>query len=296
MRVSSPHLRLKLETPCTSREALAHSAARDGNLFCAQCDKTVYDLRQATELEARAYRMLLGRSFCARMRVSHDGFSMFRADARIKPRGLAKVRHDAAILSLSAMVGGSVAGCGGASTELGTVNDANSTPVHATARSTAPVVDPARDSDLDRIPDADDACPNEVETFNGTRDEDGCPEMNVGAVVDPDGGIAIYDVVLFDRNRSHWNTSMRAIVDALGNTLLGNPDLRVAIRGYASEGERGAADLGRARAQSLFDEFVHRGVAAERLQVVNMGTARRSATSAVEENRAVDFQVLPDAE
>lgn len=35
---------------------------------------------------------------------------------------------------------------------------------------------PGPDADGDGVPDASDACPAEPETFNGFRDQDGCPD------------------------------------------------------------------------------------------------------------------------
>lgn len=41
------------------------------------------------------------------------------------------------------------------------------------------------DADEDRIPDDEDQCPEEPETYNGVDDEDGCPDRPKGAVVSP---------------------------------------------------------------------------------------------------------------
>jgi|SRR4051812_28357679 hypothetical protein len=54
------------------------------------------------------------------------------------------------------------------------------------------------DRDQDRIPDAEDECPDEPETYNGVDDQDGCPDK--GPVIVRRYHLSIHDKILFARD------------------------------------------------------------------------------------------------
>jgi len=67
------------------------------------------------------------------------------------------------------------------------------------------------DTDVDGIPDAADACPNDPEDFDGFQDADGCPEPCPGGDVNGDGRVDFRDVNLVARafgsqpGQPRWN-------------------------------------------------------------------------------------------
>lgn len=76
--------------------------------------------------------------------------------------------------------------------------DANSSPQYGLVALGLPcgTPTPPPDVDGDGIPDAEDACPEDAEDFDGFRDGDGCPEPCPGGDVDGDGRVDFRDVRL----------------------------------------------------------------------------------------------------
>ncbi|MGE0789542.1 MAG: OmpA family protein [Sandaracinaceae bacterium] len=153
---------------------------------------------------------------------------------------------------------------------------------------------PDPDNDRDRIPDVDDMCPNDPETYNGVEDEDGCPDR--GSVVISESSITILDQIYFASRSSAVNARQAPILDAVAATLLGNPDVtRVTIEGHTARNEPNALALSRARAQTVLDELVRRGVLASRFTVAAMGAEQpvdpRNVADAHERNRRVRFRI-----
>ncbi|HUQ02714.1 MAG TPA: hypothetical protein VM261_09480, partial [Kofleriaceae bacterium] len=83
---------------------------------------------------------------------------------------------------------------------------------------------PDPDNDKDKILDNDDRCPNEPETKNGFEDEDGCPDR--GRVVVTDTKIEILDKIFFEYNSDVIKKQSYPILDAIGATMNGNPDIK----------------------------------------------------------------------
>lgn len=120
------------------------------------------------------------------------------------------------------------------------------------------------DNDGDRIVDACDACPNEPETYNGTCDEDGCPDH--GYVCVEMSRIAIIDYVFFARGSAEIGARNEPLLDALVQTMLGNPQITlVAVVGSAEPRERRREALAHARAEAVRTALVARGVPSDRL-------------------------------
>jgi outer membrane protein OmpA-like peptidoglycan-associated protein len=108
----------------------------------------------------------------------------------------------------------------------------------------------AIDSDHDGILDVDDRCPNEPETYNGTEDNDGCPDR--GRVVVTDTAIEILDRIYFTKNGDVMMPQSGPICDAIAAALRGNPDIaKVEIDGHASNDESEAWGLASRRSAPL---------------------------------------------
>jgi len=102
----------------------------------------------------------------------------------------------------------------------------------------------------------------EAENFNGTEDEDGCPDRGRTLLIDTQ--IRILDHVYFRPRATVTESRQMPIVEAVAATLVGNPEvLEVAVIGRSTpqEGER----VARARAQGVMDSLVTNGVESARL-------------------------------
>jgi outer membrane protein OmpA-like peptidoglycan-associated protein len=149
----------------------------------------------------------------------------------------------------------------------------------------------------DRIVDVDDACPNDPETYNGHEDEDGCPDK--GMVIIEDTQLTILEKVYFETDSAIIQKRSFALLDAVAATLNGNPQLTlIEIQGHADErGNDGYnLKLTQARAESVMDALIERGVLKERLRAGGYGERcpvdPGHNAKAWERNRRVEFKII----
>jgi len=156
---------------------------------------------------------------------------------------------------------------------------------------------PDPDNDQDRILDVDDSCPNKPETYNGFEDKDGCPDR--GSVIIEDNQIMILEKIYFETDSAEIQQRSYPIVDAVGATLIGNPQItKIEIQGHADE--RGNDDynvrLTRDRAAAVLEALVQRGVDRNRMRSGGYGERcpieDSHTESAWEKNRRVEFKIL----
>ncbi len=119
-----------------------------------------------------------------------------------------------------------------------------------------------RDLDGDRIIDGD-QCPDEAETYNGTADDDGCPD-----VADPDTCIATSRQVILERVYFDEGVELRLsetpLMDVIAETLNSNTQIeRLVVVGGSARDE--SAQQAEQRAHTVRDALVQRGVASHRL-------------------------------
>lgn len=154
-------------------------------------------------------------------------------------------------------------------------------------------VDP--DNDRDRIADRCDRCPDRPEIYNGTFDEDGCPDR--GLIVQPEESIMIVDRVFFARNSQTISTRALPLLQAIVQTLLGNPQItETAVVGHATVDEPNATQLSQRRAHAVHGWLIDHGVPANRLVEVAMGTRVPSVEGRTEDagraNRCASFVIM----
>jgi outer membrane protein OmpA-like peptidoglycan-associated protein len=156
---------------------------------------------------------------------------------------------------------------------------------------------PDPDNDKDRILDVNDACPNDPETYNGFQDEDGCPDR--GNVIIEENEIIILEKIYFATDSAQILERSFPIVDAVGATLIGNPQITlVEVQGHADE--RGADDynlrLTADRAASVVQALGQRGVDLKRLRSAGYGERcpvdGRHNAEAWDKNRRVEFKII----
>ncbi len=137
------------------------------------------------------------------------------------------------------------------------------------------------DSDGDGVVDRLDRCPN---TPAGTAvDEHGCPKP---VIIELRG-------VHFDNDMAVLRPDARVILDIAVTTLRQNPGIRVEIAGHTDGVGTDAhnLDLSQRRAQAVLDDFVARGIAADRLSARGYGKSEPIADNDTAEGRAANRRV-----
>ena len=150
------------------------------------------------------------------------------------------------------------------------------------------------DRDADGIVDETDACPEDAEAYNGSEDDDGCPDRS--HVVIEDTGLRILERVSFVEGSAELSSGALPLIDAVASTLAGNPDIgRVELHGHADATEPDPWGLSAARASVVRDALVARGIASERLVVVPHGATQpldgRDTSEARARNRRVEYLI-----
>lgn len=179
---------------------------------------------------------------------------------------------------------------------------------------------PEPDNDLDGILDADDKCPTAPEDPDGFEDADGCPDKdNDGdSVLDVDdmcpntpgqpGGarpgcpglvvvtareIRITQQIHFETNKAVIKPDSFAILDAVRDALVANPNIALEVQGH-TDNVGGAAHntkLSQARAESVRKYLIGHGIEPSRLVAKGYGMAQPIVPNNTAENRALNRRV-----
>jgi large repetitive protein len=157
---------------------------------------------------------------------------------------------------------------------------------------------PDLDNDGDGIPDALDKCPNEPETFNGVDDTDGCPDSG-GQVTIAGGKIELPENINFDTGSDKISGRSESLMDRIAEKIKANPGVkRIRIEGHTDDvgGAKKNQELSQARAESVRNFLIKKGVEPERLQAVGYGDTRpldkRKTADARAKNRRVEFIIV----
>lgn len=122
-----------------------------------------------------------------------------------------------------------------------------------------------QDSDGDEIEDARDDCPTHAESYNGFKDDDGCP--------DPHPTLELLGVILFKELSAELDRQDDWILEGYVELLATRPHLTLEVGGYADAGKeykvRRVLSLRRAKAVKAW--LVRKGVAPRRLTVEGYG-------------------------
>jgi outer membrane protein OmpA-like peptidoglycan-associated protein len=188
------------------------------------------------------------------------------------------------------------------------------------------------DKDGDAILDKVDQCPDKPEDKDGWKDEDGCPEDDddldgdgiLGAadkcpnekgvperqgcpfrrVEITEAAIVINEKVFFELNKATIKPESFGLLDEVADTLIKNPRIKlVEVQGHTDTAGPDAKNLklSDARAKSVMDYLVSKGVAKERLVAKGYGESKplvptpkgqKETPEAAEQNRRVEFIIL----
>jgi len=159
---------------------------------------------------------------------------------------------------------------------------------------------PEGDEDGDGVLDYLDRCPDQDETINGFEDDDGCPDEGPAQIVVDNGRIQILETIKFRPNSSEIEPSSFPIMDQIALALRKHRELSVVeIGGHTdSTGPRELnLRLSRARARSVRQYLLARGIQPSRLSAAGYGPDRPIGDNTTEEgraqNRRVEFVARP---
>ncbi len=132
---------------------------------------------------------------------------------------------------------------------------------------------PIKDRDKDGFPDDTDKCPDEPETFNGTKDDDGCPDGKTTVEV-KNGEIKILQKVFFKRGKATIQRRSNKVLVAVAAVLIAHREIEhVIVEGHTDD--TGDADknrtLSQQRAEAVKAFLVEAGVKANRLAAKGWG-------------------------
>jgi outer membrane protein OmpA-like peptidoglycan-associated protein len=151
---------------------------------------------------------------------------------------------------------------------------------------------PDRDPDKDGVQGAADKCPNEPETKNEFEDTDGCPDTVPEKVKKFSGVIAGIE---FDTGKATIRPVSRPTLDEAAGVLVEYPGLSVTVSGHTDDvGEKAKnIELGKARADSVKEYLVGKGVSAERIETRGAGPnepiADNKTLAGRQKNRRIEF-------
>jgi OmpA-OmpF porin, OOP family len=153
---------------------------------------------------------------------------------------------------------------------------------------------PEGDEDGDGVLDYLDRCPHEDETINGFEDDDGCPDAGPAQIVVEGGKITILETIRFRPNSSEVDPASYPILNQIALALRKHRELSyIEIGGHTDNtGPREFnMRLSRARARSVRQYVLGRGIAPERLGARGYGPDHPLGDNATEQGRAQNRRV-----
>jgi OOP family OmpA-OmpF porin len=150
-----------------------------------------------------------------------------------------------------------------------------------------------RDNDKDGILDVNDKCPNEAETKNGYMDEDGCPDKKPMPQFEAAGAKLVLQGVNFKTASAELLPESMEILDKVAEGLVDNPEVEIEIRGYTDNVGRVSSNqkLSEARANSVMQYLISKGVAASRMTAAGYGPKDPVAPNDTPEGRAQNRRI-----
>jgi len=151
---------------------------------------------------------------------------------------------------------------------------------------------PDPDNDKDKIADLVDKCPMDPEDYDGDEDTDGCPDLYKLVVVTKDK-IEIKEKIFFAFNKAIIQKKSFALLDDVARVLVDNPGMKIRIEGHTDSRGKDAFNkkLSDARAKSVREYLVKKGIAAGRMDAIGYGEERPIDTNLTEEGRANNRRV-----
>ena len=170
---------------------------------------------------------------------------------------------------------------------------------------------PVVDTDKDGIPDKLDKCPTKPETFNGIKDEDGCPERTKATVIITKTEIKILQKVYFEVGKAEIKKKSYELLNTVSAVLNSQMQItEILVEGHTDDtgGDADNLKLSDERAKSVRQYMIDKGVKAERLVAKGFGETapvckdvpellkkkrknRKKLAKCRDENRRVTFRI-----
>jgi len=174
----------------------------------------------------------------------------------------------------------------------GFLNDSDKCP---NEKGVAPDGCPVHDKDGDGIVDDLDKCPDQPETKNGFQDADGCPDELPKEVARFAG---VIKGIEFDFAKATIRKESNKVLDDAIKVLKQYGELRIMVSGHTDNvGEAPKnIELSQARANSVKEYMVGKGIEAGRIETRGAGpnepVADNSTDKGRQENRRIEFKLL----
>ena len=159
---------------------------------------------------------------------------------------------------------------------------------------------PEGDSDGDGVLDYLDRCQGDEETINGYEDDDGCPDEGPAQIIIEGDKITILETIRFRPNSSEIETGSHPIMDQIALALRKHKELnRIEVGGHTDSTGRYEYNLrlSRARARSVRQYLLGRGISPDRLSAHGYGPDKPIGDNNTDEgrtkNRRVEFIANP---
>ncbi len=152
-----------------------------------------------------------------------------------------------------------------------------------------------KDKDADGILDAVDKCPDQPETKNGFQDADGCPDELPKEVAKFAG---VIKGIQFDFGKASIRKESNKLLDGAAKVLTDYKDLRLMIAGHTDNVGDATKnlELSQARAASVKEYLVSKGIDASRVETRGAGSNEPVADNGTDkgrqENRRIEFKLL----
>ncbi len=177
---------------------------------------------------------------------------------------------------------------------------------------------PDPDNDGDGVLDAADKCPDQLEDKDGFQDADGCPDPDndgdgvldaadkcpntpKGVAVDATGCPIVQEIkaalvlegVTFATNSAEISLDSAKVLDQVAESLLAWPEVKVEIGGHTDSSGNDALNkkLSQARADSVREYLIGKGVAADRITAVGYGEEKPVADNTTKDGKAKNRRV-----
>lgn len=157
---------------------------------------------------------------------------------------------------------------------------------------------PTTDRDSDGIADDEDRCPDQPETPNDYMDTDGCPDVKPSRIEITANKIVIKQRINFATGKATILADSFPVLDDVAQVLKDYPAIKVEIQGHTDNvgDEMANQNLSKARADSVFEYLLKKGILANRMVTAGYGESRPIDTNTTDagrlNNRRVEFVIL----
>ncbi len=139
-----------------------------------------------------------------------------------------------------------------------------------------------------------DKCPGAAETVNGFQDDDGCPDsVAVKTLVKEIVKTMILKGVNFRTGSAELTPESFSVLDGVVASIQQSPETGFEVSGHTDDKGNPVKNqmLSQARAQTVANYFIEKGVAAKRLKVMGYGSAKPITSNRSAEGRAMNRRV-----